>query len=772
MAQSAATLLVEVSADLRKFKRGMADMQSTVQKTAKSAKRAGKALTAAVTLPILGAGAAAVKTAGDFEESMSKIETLVGQSADQVDAWGKEITRLAPTIGRTPQELADALFVVTSAGQRGAEALEIVEQAGKAAAIGLGQTNEIARSVTAAMNAYGKENLSAARATDVLLSTIREGNVEAASLAPVLGRVIAVASEMGVSFEEVGANIATFTRLGVSAEEAVTGLRTVLSQLLNPTKEAKETLQEAGLSADGLRRAIREKGLMTTLRMLMQRFEGNEEAIGNLFGDIQGLTNVLATAGSQGETYANILGNIRDETADVDTEFEKMSKDLKQQIKELRASFSALAVELGTDLLPMAKDLVGSARELTGWFSDLEGSTKELIIVMGGFAAAMGPVIWAAGALVSSLSTLAGIVGTGGLLITGIGALAAAFTTLGIAAKDTGGAVEGLAGARGAGPMTYIPKRANEAKQAVNNLSESMRQAGRAGLTMGKNIKQAMDFDMDALIGDPFAGFRRRLEGRANERDTAKTAGGMLQERADQMTQDLGPATPLNEVLSAEDLKLPPRQDPTIDLVGRVQEATRRVQRSKQAMVKSLQDLQMRGGESIKAVSANILRIPKDMAVANEQLYPELDATAVRFRQVGKAIATGFVGSIGRAIGETVLEIRSLGDALSSVGSIAKRALSGILGTAAQAGLTSLIAPGGFMSIFSNLIGVPGLAHGGIVTGPQLIMAGEGREDEAVIPLSRLESMINTGGGGTLTARVSGDDLLFILNRAQQKHAT
>ncbi|MFJ3705024.1 MULTISPECIES: phage tail tape measure protein [unclassified Streptomyces] len=39
---------------------------------------------------------------------------------------------------------------------------------------------------------------------------------------------------------------------------------------------------------------------------------------------------------------------------------------------------------------------------------------------------------------------------------------------------------------------------------------------------------------------------------------------------------------------------------------------------------------------------------------------------------------------------------------------------------------------------------IPYLADGGITTGPTLAMIGEGREDEAVLPLSRLEQLINT----------------------------
>jgi hypothetical protein len=60
---------------------------------------------------------------------------------------------------------------------------------------------------------------------------------------------------------------------------------------------------------------------------------------------------------------------------------------------------------------------------------------------------------------------------------------------------------------------------------------------------------------------------------------------------------------------------------------------------------------------------------------------------------------------------------------------------------------------------------IPYLANGGVTTGPTLAMIGEGPEQEAVLPLSKLEAMINTGGGAAqavsqvqpVTARVELD---------------
>ena len=67
-----------------------------------------------------------------------------------------------------------------------------------------------------------------------------------------------------------------------------------------------------------------------------------------------------------------------------------------------------------------------------------------------------------------------------------------------------------------------------------------------------------------------------------------------------------------------------------------------------------------------------------------------------------------------------------------------------------------------------NLSKIPKLASGGIVTGPTMALIGEGNESEAVLPLSKLNSMINNNGGGTqqveVFGRISGNDI-FLANQ-------
>jgi len=239
--------------------------------TSKAMKAMGRNMTLYLTAPLLAAAAASAKLGTSFDHTLTKMNTLVGVSRKEIVAFRKDILALAPAVGRGPVELADALFAITSAGQRGAQAMDTLNKAAKASAIGLGDTRVVALAATAAVQAYGKANMDSTRALEVLIGTIEKGNLEASALAPVLGRVIGIAAELGVAFEDLGAFIATFTLLGVEADEAATSLRGVLAAIQKPTPDAEEAFIALGTSIEQVRREIKENGFIVTFQDLVNR---------------------------------------------------------------------------------------------------------------------------------------------------------------------------------------------------------------------------------------------------------------------------------------------------------------------------------------------------------------------------------------------------------------------------------------------------------------------------------------------------------------------
>lgn len=103
------------------------------------------------------------------------------------------------------------------------------------------------------------------------------------------------------------------------------------------------------------------------------------------------------------------------------------------------------------------------------------------------------------------------------------------------------------------------------------------------------------------------------------------------------------------------------------------------------------------------------------------------------FSQAGQGIGNGLAIAF-RSVINSVIN-RAVGIINGFIGSI-----NGIIGT-----INNI--PGVNISRIGSL-GVPQLATGGIVTSPTLAMIGEGRESEAVIPLSKLDKMMNKSEGG------------------------
>lgn len=391
----------------------------------------GRTLSLALTTPLVAIGGAGVKAAVDFETALSRIVGLVGLSRQEVEGFRAAILALGPEVGRGPRELAEALFFITSAGASGRQALDILRVSAQAATAGLGETKVIADAVTSAVNAYGAANLSASRATAILTAAVREGKAEADAIAPVLGRIIPVAAELGVSFDQVGAAIAAMTRLGADASEAATALRGIMATVLRPSKQAEDALKAVGLSSAVLRRAIREEGLLAVLLALRQRFGDNEEALTRIFPNIRALTGVLNLVGENAAETARIFRALAQTTdADLAQAFSTAASTTGVQLAQMRAAIERLAITASTLLLPVVMQLAGHLTALANAFASLPPGTQRAIVQFLALAAVVGPLLLVASALIKALlglkTALAVVAAVAGAVLTPVGAAAAA----------------------------------------------------------------------------------------------------------------------------------------------------------------------------------------------------------------------------------------------------------------------------------------------------------------------------------------------------------
>ena len=374
------------------------------------AKKFGKVMAATFVLPLAMLIKKSIGAASDFEKTMAKIESLVGISHEQVGDWSSELLELGPELGKTPLELADALFFITSAGLEGAEAIDVLTIAAKASAAGLGETADIADAMTSVINAFGKENITVSKAADILFGTVREGKTAAEELSGSLGGIIPLAAQMEVEFSEVGAMIASMTRVGVPAAEAVTSITALFSGLLKETKPGAEALAAVGTSFQELREQVKEKGLLDVLLTLDEKFEGNATSMGKVFRNIRALRGSMALLGENADTSIEIFESLKNATGDVEEGFaiasETMDFKLNKSSATLNSSLIKLGDVIGPAMMPHIETAVGWIKTLVDNFSSLDEGIQGVILIIIGVAGLsvillglLGPIGLVAGAV-------------------------------------------------------------------------------------------------------------------------------------------------------------------------------------------------------------------------------------------------------------------------------------------------------------------------------------------------------------------------------------
>ena len=398
-----------VTADVAQLKKGMNEAQRSLDNFSKNAKAVGKSLTMKVTAPLVGVGVAAGKMASDFEYSMTQIETLVGRSVQEVETLKGAVLGLSGETGRAPKELADAMFFITSAGLDATSATAALEASAKAAAVGLGDTVVVADAVTNAMNGYGMSADGAAYATDVLAKTVEQGKASASDLAPQFGRLIPMAAELGISFDQVGGGLAFLTRASGDAAMSATQFGGVMKSILKPSQQAKKTLAEIGIDLGNLRAAASED-LLGALQMLRERLEENGMEMSNVFEDVRGLNGALQLTGVATDAARSVMDELANSAGKLDEAFIGVQKTAQFKMSTAMAEIKAAMITLGEQILPVVIPLIKSLAKFIGnlarMFGELPSGVQKAVVIVGVLAAAVGPLIWAIGSLTGALQTL------------------------------------------------------------------------------------------------------------------------------------------------------------------------------------------------------------------------------------------------------------------------------------------------------------------------------------------------------------------------------
>lgn len=394
----------------KKATRGIADEGGTnFERLGGKMQDVGGKLTTGVTVPLLAVGGIAVKMSSDFEGAFGKMVGLAGVTADEVDGLKASVLDLAGETGQAPQDLADGLYFLRSSGLDAGKAMDALKQSAMASTAGLGSTAVIADAVSSAMNAYAKSGLSAAEATDILVGTARAGKAEPAELAGALGRVLPIASELGITFEDVGGAIAALSLSGNDASTSATLLSNIMSKMLKPSQQGAEALASVGTSAAGIRESIADKGLLATLEDLKTRL--GDAGFVKFLEDAQAVQGALALTGQNAEQVHKVFDGVANSTGATSEAFGAMAETSGFKMKQAWAEIQVALIKAGDVIMPIVSGVAGAIGSLAGVFSDLPGPVQTIVVAFLGLVAAAGPLLMIGGSLVKNWKEIQSVMG-------------------------------------------------------------------------------------------------------------------------------------------------------------------------------------------------------------------------------------------------------------------------------------------------------------------------------------------------------------------------
>ena len=333
-------------------------------KTAKSAGKvvAGAAVAAATAVGTL--GVAAVKAAAEYETQLANVSTLLTGTEAEIAARtaeiGNEILDVSNRTGVATENLTDGMYQVISAFGDSADAAKILETAAKSAAAGNATTTDSVNLLSAVTKGYGDTSAEAVqKAADLSFATVRLGQTSFPELAASMGKVIPLASTLGVEQEQLFGAMATLTGVTGSTAEVVTQLKATMQGFLSPSKNMTAALKSLGYESG--QALLESEGLQGALEALKGAVNNDELAFAGLFSSVEAQTAVLAMAGNQSENLASKTAEMYEAAGAANAAFEKQTDTLAydiQMIKNLGANF---LTQLGTNILPYVRELAEAA---------------------------------------------------------------------------------------------------------------------------------------------------------------------------------------------------------------------------------------------------------------------------------------------------------------------------------------------------------------------------------------------------------------------------
>jgi len=284
----------------------------------------------------------AVRVLREFESSMSQVGAISRASTSDLAAMRDMAKDLGSTTEFTAAQAADGLKFLAMAGfdaQQSLSAIPDVLDLATASAMGLAQAADITSNI---MSAFGVAAEDAADVTDALFAVSSRANTSVEQVGEAMKFVGPVAKAMGISVNDAAAAMGVLSDNGLQGSMAGTGLRKVLSSLVNPTNEAADALAAMGINLEDVNPATQD--LTDIIDTLATAGISAADAL-TIFGD-RGGPAILALVGNNTRlrTLTAEMQNVEGAATDAAT---TMRDNLGGDIDSLVSSIQGLIISLG-----------------------------------------------------------------------------------------------------------------------------------------------------------------------------------------------------------------------------------------------------------------------------------------------------------------------------------------------------------------------------------------------------------------------------------------
>ena len=482
-----AGITIKLDADTKDLVKGLDAVSRQVSGLGKTITNVGKSLTTHLTVPIAAAATAAVKNFAEVDKTMVLTNQTMNNTAEEAALLDKAMQDAASNSVYGMDEAANATLNFARAGLEAEEAAAALAPAMNLAAGEGGDLDTVSAGLVATINGFGDTFDNAGHYADVFANACNNSALDVDSLSESMRIAAPIFNAAGYTVEDAALYIGVMANAGIEASEAANSLKTGLSRLITPTKDAQGWINRLGIevtNADGTM-----KDTVTIQSELHDAFATLSEseqiaAASAIFGKNQ-MSKWLALINTAPEDVSALADELQREGTTSEMA-DAMMNGFGGSIEKLKSTIDVLMYTLGGLIAQYLTPVIEKIQGVVDAFLALDDETKDHIIKIAAIVAAVGPVLIIIGKVVTGISSIISIASA---LVAAIGAISAPVVAV----------VAVIAGLIAIGVALYknwdeICAWAGRVKERVTESWNNMRQnVSQAWDNMKQNASQAMD---------------------------------------------------------------------------------------------------------------------------------------------------------------------------------------------------------------------------------------------------------------------------------------